>query len=315
MVILEFLAGIVLLAFGADRFLKSSQAIAWRLGLSATITGVVLVGFGTSFAEIVVAAVAAAHQQSLLAVGNVLGSNIANIGLVVGVATLLQPLSVSAQFVKKEFPALLAVTVLVGVLLWHGFLGRVDGVILLLLLVLHLWVTFRWGPKDSVLQAESQQLPQPIIQSIWLVGFFWLLGLGLLYISSEMIVSSASAIARWLQISELTIGLTVVAVGTSLPELATIVLSMLRKEHDIAIGSILGSNIFNLLAVLAMPALISPVRLPRTVMHIDYPIVLAFTLLFWVFAVWPKRQKQVSRIEGVFLVLAYAAYIVMMAYR
>lgn len=313
--VLEFLAGCIVLAIGADQFLDASIRIAKHYKIPAIIIGILLVGFGTSFAEVVVAAVAASHNKSQLAIGNVLGSNVANIGLVIGIAAMIRPIAVSSRFIKREFPVLMLVTLLVGLLLWNGYLSRMDGWILLIILCFHCAFLFVYGPKDAVLQqeAEESEITQPEM-SLKKAYVMWPLGLVFLYISSELIVNGASIIAGKLGISDLFIGLTIVAIGTSLPELATIVLSTFKKQHDVAIGTIVGSNIFNLLAVLAMPALIRPTALPPRFMHIDYPLLLGFTLLFYIFAFWPRVKSDISRFEGVLLVGFYIAYIVLLIY-
>lgn len=315
--VIEFLGGCIILAIGADNFLNASISIAKRYGLSELIIGVVLVGFGTSFAEVAVAAVAAAHGQPLLAIGNVLGSNVANIGLIVGIAAIICPLYVSSRFIKCEFPVMLLVTIIAGLLMWDGYLSRMDGVVLVIILCAHIAFLFFYGPKDPELKKEMQQQDHtiahdvmPFKKALWA----WPLGLIYLFISSELIVAGATSIAQMFHLSEMLIGLTIVAIGTSLPELATIVLSALKKQHDVAIGTIVGSNVFNLLLVLAMPALIAPTELTPHFMSINYLILLVFTLLFYAFAFWPKRKSNVSRFEGIFLVLAYIGYIVVMVY-
>lgn len=315
--VIMFLGGCIILAIGADQFLDASISIAKRFQLPAVIIGVVLVGFGTSFAEVAVAAVASAHGEALLAVGNVLGSNVANIGLVIGIAALICPLCVSSRFIRREFPVLILVTLIAGVLMWNGYLSRLDGGILLVALVVHLFFLFYLGPKDAELQHEMEVSDNAIVhdvmpykKALWM----WPLGLAYLFISSELIVSGATQLAQLMHISNLLIGLTVVAIGTSLPELATIVLSALKKQHDVAVGTIVGSNIFNLLAVLAMPALIAPTALPPRFMKVDYPCLFAFTLLFYFFAFWPRRRSAISRVEGAFCIVAYITYIVVMVY-
>lgn len=315
--IIEFLGGCIILAIGANQFLESSIAIAKRFQLPAVIIGVVLVGFGTSFAEVAVAAVAAVHGESLLAIGNVLGSNVANIGLVIGIAAMICPLYVSSRFIRREFPVLVLVTIVAGLLMWNGYLSRLDGVILLLILIIHLIFLFYFGPKDSTLQHEIKIQDNTIMQqsmnfnkALWM----WPLGLIYLFISSELIVNGATQIATLLHMSRMLIGLTIVAIGTSLPELATIVLSALKKQHDVAVGTIVGSNIFNLLAVLAMPALITPTALPARFMHIDYPLLLGFTLLFYCVAIWPRKRSDISRLEGLLCVVSYIAYIILIIY-
>jgi cation:H+ antiporter len=312
--VISFLFGCFILTFSADNFLKSSVVIAKRFNFSELIIGVVLVGFGTSFAEVIVSAVAAWHGQSQMAVGNVLGSNVANIGLVIGITAMIVPLHINSQFIKREFPILLVVTAIVGGLLWGHYLSRWDGLILLGLLAIHLFFLFKQGSSDPALAEEATDdvlhtsgMPYKRALLMWPVGLF------LLFISSELIVFGATAIAHWLHLSEYLIGLTVVALGTSLPELATLVLSAVKEQHDVAIGTILGSNIFNLLAVLAVPALIHPTQLPASFNRVDYPVLLGFTLLFYLFAVFPKQVvRRFSRLEGGLLIIAYMAYVIFM---
>lgn len=313
--ILSFLGGCVVLAFAADQFLKSSIVLAKRFGLSEMMIGVVLIGFGTSFAEIVVSAVAALKGQPQLAVGNVLGSNIANIGLVIGITALIKPLLVSSQFIKREFPVMLGATVLVGILLWNLHLTRLDGIILVSVLILHITFLFAQGPKDQMIAEESvdAELIHEPGMSLNRAMLMWPLGLIFLFVSSELIVDGATTIAHWFGLSEYLIGLTIVALGTSLPELATLVLSVMKEQHDMAVGTILGSNIFNLLAVLAVPAFIHPTDLPANFMKLDFPLLLGFTLLFYLFAVWPKHvDRSFRRLEGSILILSYIGYVVMM---
>lgn len=313
--IVEFLGGCIILAIGANGFLEASIRIAQHYKIKPIIIGILLVGFGTSFAEVVVAAVAAAHGKPQLAIGNVLGSNVANIGLVIGIAAMMRPIFVSSRFIKREFPVLLLVTLLVGLLMWNGYLGRVDGWILLFMLCVHGAFLFVYAPKDDVVEKESAEFSQDTSQMSLKKAFvMWPAGLVFLYISSELIVNGASTIASQLHVSDLLIGLTIVAVGTSLPELATIILSTFKKQHDVAIGTIVGSNIFNLLAVLAMPALIHPTALSAHFMRIDYPLLLVFTLLFYVVAFWPRKRSDISRVEGAVLVLAYVAYVCLLIF-
>lgn len=315
--IFEFLGGCIVLTIGADRFLQASIAIARRWGIPSILVGVLLVGFGTSFSEIIVAIVASVHQKGTMAIGNVLGSNVANIGMVAGIAALIRPLAVRSRIVKRELPILVAATLFVGILLWHTHLGMLDGILLLAALCLHVIAMICWSGRDKKIAAESVSIVknEKLGMSYKAALFFWPLGLVFLYISSELIVSGATQIALRLHMSELLIGLTVVAIGTSLPELATIILSSMRNEHDIAIGSVVGSNIFNLLAVLAMPALIHPSKLPKTLMHVDYPLLLGFTFLFYIFVLCPfKASKIISRIEGGILLAAYVGYLSLMFY-
>ena len=313
-IILEFLVGVGLLTWGADRFITASASIARHLNVPSIVIGMVLVGFGTSFPELVVSALASWHGNSGLAIGNALGSNIANIGLVVGITALIVPIRVQSSILRREFPILLFVSVLVGVLIFNGYLGRLDGLILLVALVIHLvWMIFivprRHRAKKDILVREYEKEIPPEMKLKHAVLWF-LVGLILLFVASELVVNSATMGAKLLHISDLVIGLTVVAIGTSLPDLAATIMSAVRHEHDIAIGNVVGSNIFNLLAVLMMPAWFAPGKLPETVLTRDYPIVLGFTLVFWLFALVPFKKAKIGRLEAFILLLGFVGYLI-----
>ena len=315
-VILQFLIGIGLLTWGADRFISGSSSLAKHFGMPPLFIGMLLVGFGTSFPELVVSAVAAFAGNPGIAIGNAIGSNIANVGLVIGISALVAPIVIHSKLLAREFPILVAVSLIVGLLLLNGDLSRFDGLVLLILLVIYLlWMIQitrnKKLAKDAMIEEYAQEvLPKMSVKKSWL---WWFFGLVFLFVASDLLVSSASAIARYLHISDFIIGLTIVAVGTSLPELAATVLSVVRKENDIAIGNVLGSNIFNLLAVLLMPALITPGRLPAHLLTRDYPIMLGFTVLLWLFAMLPKRKKNIGRFEALLLLLAFVLYLTYIA--
>lgn len=310
--ILEFIIGCGLLAWGADRFIAASTSIAKHFGMPSLLIGMLLVGFGTSFPELVVSAVASFENNTGIAIGNAIGSNIANVGLCAGVTALVAPIAVHSQLVKREFPILVGVSLIVGFLLWNQVLSRWDGFILLVLLAVHIFWMVRIArnkklEKDAMAQEYEREIaPKMSLKKAWI---WWALGLVLLFLSSELLVRAASDIARWLHVSDFIIGLTIVAIGTSLPELAATVVSALRNEHDIAIGNVVGSNIFNLLAVLTMPALIRPGPLPANLLSRDYPIMLAFTLALWLLAILPIHKKIIGRFEGAILLLGFVGYL------
>ena len=313
LVIVQFVGGCGLLAFAADRFIVSSAIIARRLNMPTLLVGMLLVGFGTSFPEIVVSAIAAWHHTPQLAIGNAIGSNIINTSLVLGTAALIAPLVVHSRLLKREFPIMLAASVLVFILLANHTLSRLDGVILLIALFAHLfWMIYsasRAQGQGDAIEAEFQEdLPKNGMRT-WVAVVWWFTGLALLFVSSELLVSGAVAIAKWLQVSDLIIGLTIVAVGTSLPELAATVMSALRNEHDIALGNVIGSNIFNLLAVLAMPALIFPSKISASLTWRDYPVMVGFMLLMWVLAFFPRQSPKLGRLGGLILVLGFFVYL------
>lgn len=309
-IVIQIVLGVALLAFGADRFIAASAGLARNFKLPTLLVGILLVGFGTSFPELVVSAIASFHGKAQLAIGNVIGSNIANIGLVLGLAALIMPIKVHSRLIKREFPLLIIISIFAGILLFNGYLSRLDGVILLVLLALHIyWVSISI-PKseDTVVHEIEEKKPAKMKTSIAII--WWVVGLGLLFVSSELLVNGAVAAAKLMGISDLIIGLTVVTIGTSLPELAATITSALKKEHDIAIGHVVGSNIFNILAVLAMPALIDPGSFSFSVMRRDYPVMMAYTVVLWLVTFCLPRKGRLGRIVGGIFLLGYISYLV-----
>jgi cation:H+ antiporter len=302
--------GFVVLIWGAERLVSGSAALAYRLGMPPLLIGVTVVGFGTSAPELVVATVASVGGNPGLAIGNAIGSNIANIGLVVGVTAVVTPLTVHSRALNREFPILLVVSFMVLALVLNGTLGRVDGLALvacLTALVVWLVRTAR-SLEDDPLGAESKAaIPTELGSGKALVRF--MVGLVALLLASRVLVWGAANIARELGVSELLIGLTIVAVGTSLPELATSVVSALKHEQDLAMGNILGSNLFNLLAVLSVPAIVAPGPVDPALAARDVPVMLAFTValaaMAWAF---DGPSRRINRIEGATLLLGFAAY-------
>lgn len=307
--ILKVVVGAGLLAWGADRFVCASSAVATRFNVSRLLVGVLLVGFGTSFPELVVSIIAATHHKTQMAIGNVVGSNIANIGLVLGLAVLIAPIQVNARLIKREFPVLIIVSLLAGFLMWNGYLSRWDGAILLLALLAQLvWMLYSMSSGEACVADELAQ-GQAHDMTLGKTLFWWLAGLVFLLLGSEFLVDGAVEIAECFGVSELVIGLTIVTLGTSLPELAATIVSACRHEHDIALGHIVGSNMFNLLAVLAMPALIAPGLLSSEIVSRDYPIMLCFTVLLWLFMLCLSRKAHLGRLTGAVFLLAYVFYI------
>ncbi|MGB0466324.1 MAG: calcium/sodium antiporter [Pontibacterium sp.] len=308
--ILAIIAGLVLLVWSADRFVIGAAASARNFGMSPMLIGLTVVSFGTSAPEILVSFMASTSGAGELAIGNALGSNIANIALVLGVTALIAPLPVKSGVLRKEIPLLLAVTLLAGLILLDLHLGLVDGLVLLLALAasLFLFHHFQKGASPEETSAEEEELPElntgPAI--FWLVA-----GLLVLAGSSRLLVWGATEVALSLGVSDLIIGLTIVAIGTSLPELAASVASALKNHHDIAIGNVVGSNIFNLLAVMAIPGLISPVDFDFEVLIRDYSTMLGLTLALLAFALWQKPPS-VNRLQGGLLATLYAGYLALL---
>lgn len=295
------------MVLGADRFVVGASALAERLGMSPLIVGMVVVGLGTSAPEILVSATAALEGNAGIAVGNSLGSNIANIGLVLGTAALIRPILVSREIWIREIPVLLAITGVGYLLVIDGHLGRIDGGILLAMLTgVLIWTGRRSRAHDDGLVDKSTEdaaglkLPVAIV---WLV-----IGLAVLLVGSRFVVWGASLIASSFGVSDLVIGLTIVAIGTSLPELAATGMSAYRGEHELAVGNIIGSNTFNLLAVLPLPGLIAPDTIDGTVVSRDYPVMGLMTVLLFVASIGVSRRGVIRRGEGAILLLCFVAY-------
>ncbi len=308
--IVAVIVGFALLVWAADRFVLGAAATARNLGLSPLIIGMTVVGVATSAPEILISAIAAWQGNTGLAIGNAVGSNIANIGLILGVTALVRPLTVRSKTLRRELPVLLVITLMVLMLMLDGRLGRIDG----LLLLLALGVVLYWlaglavrTRKSDPMQAELEiEIPKQMPMSrsvVWLI-----LGGVILLISSRLLVWGAVNIAVALNVSDLVIGLTIVAIGTSLPELAAAVASTLRKESDLAVGIVIGSNMFNLLAVLAMPALVHPGTFSQLVLTRDFPVMIALTITVFAMAYGFRAPGQITRIEGGVLLIAFVIY-------
>lgn len=323
---IAILIGFVGLIWSADQFVAGAAAIAKNLGMAPIMIGLTIVAFGTSAPEIIVAISASLKQAGSLAVGNAIGSNLANIGMVLGITALIAPIPIANNILKREMPLLLIATLGASYCLYDSHLDWVDGVILLLALavIFFILVTSKSHQPDAEHEADVEHIPTMTSNKAWLlfaIGFVLLIG------SSQLLVWGAKIVAVELGVSDLIIGLTVVAVGTSLPELAATIASALKGHHDIAIGNIVGSNLFNLLAVMAMPALIGSVDLTPEVFNRDYVAMTGITLLLAVILyghfMWGKiNQKKavnpgqlaaiphqsLGRIAGVALLISYIAY-------
>ncbi len=304
-------AGLMGLVWGADRFVVGSASTARNFGISPLVIGLTIVSIGTSAPEIIVSINAALKGAGALAVGNALGSNLANIGLVLGVTALIAPLPTQKHLLSQEGAVLLVVTALIGLLLYDGSLGFWESLPLLLAVPPLLWITVRYKtyhptPEQLSLEEEIPRIGTGI-SLVWLT-----IGLAALLASSEVLVWGATTSARQLGISELVIGLTVVAVGTSLPELAASIASALRGHHDIAVGNVFGSNLFNLMAVLPIAGVIAPLELGAEVFSRDYLVLAGLTLALFLAVAIARRPgnpgKVISRGSGLALVACYCGY-------
>lgn len=306
---IAIIAGLVLLVWSSDKFVDGAVGLAEGLGMSKAMIGLTIVALGTSAPEIVVSIMSALAESPELAFGNAVGSNIANIGLVLGVTALIAALPVSPGLLKQDLPALLAVTAAAGFLCSDHLLSQQDGWAMMIMLLLLMYLMFRYKKehKDEMISAESEEdIPDlGMKESV----FWFIVGTTILIGSSRLLVWGAIEVATALQVSEVVIGLTIVAIGTSLPELAASVASALRRHHDIALGNIIGSNILNLLAVLSAGAVIYPIEISEQNFLRDYGSMTAITLLLAAFIFWPRKNRQLSKPEGAVLLIGYLGYL------
>jgi len=313
---LTILFSIALLVWSADKFVNGSASLARNFGMSPLLIGLTVVSLGTSAPEILVSLTAAMVGASGIAIGNAVGSNIANIGLVLGVTALIAPLPVRSALTRKELPILALVTLGAGLLLFNLNLSRLDGFLLLggLCITLYLFATYHPQSSDSELieeiEDEEEELPH---LKTGLAIFWFAAGLVLLVVSSKALVWAATDIAQLLGVSDLLIGLTIIAIGTSLPELAASIASVLKGHHDIALGNVIGSNIFNLLAVMSLPAVIAPYAFSEQVLWRDYGVMTLFTailILSCYIGINRKKTINISRPLGALFCAGYAGYLI-----
>ena len=293
--------GIFLLSFagllaGAELLVRGAVRVAQVFGFSRTVVGMTVVAFGTSTPELMVTLLAAFRGKAPLAVGNIVGSNIANIGLILGFAALLRPLQVEEEVWRRDLPWMLGVSLLFWLLILDGHVSRFEGILLGILLL----GAFLWSMTRS---RQPQDLP-PVPRAGALL--FTVAGLALLLLSAHSLVASAVELARRWGVSEGVIGLSLLAVGTSLPEVATSAVASFRRETEISVGNIVGSNIFNLLTVLGLTAIVQPLPVPAGWAGREVPIMLAFSLALPLLAF---RDQRVGRLRGALLLAAYFAFL------
>ena len=305
-----FLVGLIVLSWSADRFVYGASALAKNIGISPMMIGLTIVAMGSSAPEIVVSAMASANGNMNTAVGNALGSNITNIALVLGITALVKPLVVASTTLKRELPALLVITLIAVAFLFDGELASYEGLILMGLFVFVLammaWLSLQVDKEDPLVAETADEIPSNVSTTSALI---WVgVGLVLLPLSAHFLVDSAVEIARYFGISDLVIGLTIIAFGTSLPELAASIAGVLKGEDDLALGNIIGSNIFNLLAVLGMPGLIAPGLLDPDVFHRDMWVMLGLTLLLFLFSFDLIGKRIISRTNGALFLASFIGY-------
>ena len=319
--VVALIGGCWVLTRGADVFVDGAEVLAKKAGLGALTVGILIVGFSTSAPEMLVAFQAARSGAPDMAIGNAFGSNITNIALVLGVTVLVSPLVIASQAMRWELPIMLVSMLIAGALMWSGELTRVAGVMMLCALFVALrvlmYVASTTPESDLLLADAADSAASPGADAGaepgWARALFWLgLGLLLLLLGSRALIFGATFVARTFGISELVIGLTVVAIGTSLPELAASVVSARRGHPEFALGNIIGSNIFNALGVLAMPALVAPGAVPPAVASRDVPVALGLGLLLWLLVIAHGATCRIGRPAGVLLVALFVAYEVLL---
>jgi len=308
---LLFLAGLGFLVLGAGWLVKGATDLAYLLGMRLLVIGLIFVAFGTSCPEVGVSILAAIHGKSGIALGNAIGSNIVNIGLVLGLCALVMPIKINRELLRREIPIVLLSALGLYVLCFVGrVISRIDAAVLLLGFIIYLVYIFYKANrqkqldeelKDSAMSLVDKKMNKPKASSIFL------LGLVILMAGAQLMVSTGSRIALRLGISEVVLGITIFALGTSLPELAVSLAGVFKKREDIAVGNVLGSNIFNILLVVGLAAMINPIRIESQTIFFEMPVLIIFTLATFLFM---KTRGLVERWEGAVLLLSYIGFIV-----
>ncbi|RPE98493.1 calcium/sodium antiporter [Vibrio crassostreae] len=301
--------GLGFLVWSADKLVYGAAALARNFGISPLVIGMTILAMGSSAPEMMVSATAALDGKTDTAVGNVLGSNIANIALILGITALIKPLSISSGVIRRELPLMIGVTLLAGALLWDNHLGFYEGVLLFVLFAAFLFAMLQISRSekkngDAFLDEQESEIPEGVSNpkaAMWVV-----IGLIVLPLAADMLVDNAVIIAKFFGMSDLVIGLTIIAVGTSLPELAASLAGVMKGEDDMAVGNIIGSNVFNILAVMGIPGILNPSILSEFAMGRDFWVMLGVSLLLVVMAL--GKSRSVNRIEGGVLIITFVAY-------
>ncbi len=301
--------GLGFLVWSADKLVYGAAALARNFGISPLVIGMTILAMGSSAPEMMVSATAALDGKTDTAVGNVLGSNIANIALILGITALIKPLSISSGVIRRELPLMIGVTLLAGALLWDNHLGFYEGVLLFVLFAAFLFAMLQISRSekkngDAFLDEQESEIPEGVSNpkaAMWEV-----IGLIILPLAADMLVDNAVIIAKYFGMSDLVIGLTIIAVGTSLPELAASLAGVMKGEDDMAVGNIIGSNVFNILAVMGIPGILNPSILSEFAMGRDFWVMLGVSLLLVVMAL--GKSRSVNRIEGGVLIVTFVVY-------
>ncbi|MDD9197059.1 calcium/sodium antiporter [Aliivibrio sp. S3MY1] len=306
---LLLIVGLSLLVWGADKLVFGSAALAKNYGISPLVIGMTILAMGSSAPEMMVSAAAALDGKTDTAVGNVIGSNIANIALILGITALIKPLAISSGIIRRELPLMLIVTLLAGAIMYNNYLGFYEGVLLIALFAVFIIAMLYISKSeqkngDILLEEQESEIPEGVDNKI---ALFWVVvGLILLPVGANMLIDNAVVIAKFFGMSDLVIGLTIIALGTSLPELAASVAGVLKGEDDMAAGNIIGSNVFNILAVMGIPALINPSAISPDLMSRDFYVMMGVSVLLLFMAL--GKSRSINRIEGGILVTCFLVY-------
>lgn len=301
--------GLILLVWSADKLVYGAAALARNFGISPLVIGMTILAMGSSAPEMMVSATAALEGKTDTAVGNVLGSNIANIALILGITALIKPMSISSGVIRRELPLMIVVTVIAGALLFDNYLGFHEGVLLFVLFAAFILMMLKISRSektqgDAFVEDQEAEIPVGVPNKN---AIFWVvIGLILLPVAADLLVDNAVIIAKHFGMSDLVIGLTIIAIGTSLPELAASLAGVFKGEDDMAVGNIIGSNVFNILAVMGIPGILNPSVLNELAMGRDFWVMLGVSILLVVMAL--GRSRSVNRIEGGILLTVFIAY-------
>ena len=316
--LISFFAGLLMLYYGAGILVRGSSSLAQSLGLKPIVIGLTVVAFGTSAPELVISVVSSVKDKSMIAVGNVIGSNICNIALVLGVASLLHPIQSHPSVSRRDIPIMLGISLYLLLISFNSHIGRFEGLTLISGIILYTWFNYYTAIKESRLRSSEKGVYlESTVEGIGHIPsrprqiLFVLIGIAGVVIGAEILVDSAVAIMKVFSVSEKFIGLTIVALGTSLPELATSVVAALKREMDISIGNLVGSNVFNILSVLGAASLVRPISIPggfiESGLFIDYMVMMFISFLPWLMM---RKTTIVRRKDGAVLLSCYVAYVI-----
>ncbi|MGC6407123.1 calcium/sodium antiporter [Bisgaard Taxon 45] len=307
---LAIVVGLIILVWSADRFVDGAAALARYLGMSPLLIGILIIGFGTSMPEMVVSALSALNGSPGIALGNAYGSNITNIALILGLTALIKPLTVHGSVIKKELPILLIVTLLSAYFLFDMRIARLEAIVLLALFIGYVvWTIWSSKKQRVTIQANYEEDNSEQHLSFKSALFWLIIGLALLMLSSQLLIWGAVKIAHYLGVSDLVIGLTVVAIGTSLPEVAASIAAARKGEVDLAVGNIIGSNLYNTLAVVGLAGVIMPIQAESAVLSRDMLVMLSLTFVLFILGfIAYKKRGQIGRLSGFLFLSSYVGY-------